>query len=174
MLINFVSLVSIFIKKKKVEKIIVESLVIGCLQVRINVINGKVNGDDRMITKQEVLDNYELLETSIDNRFGKRLVDFLTFEELSQIAKVNDEYKDKWVVEKEWTEENIVKQLVSDAEFGKEKAENERGISSALMTQVCEAWLFVLEDTDIPSDDWGYNLGFFERILKKYRGNLNV
>ena len=58
--------------------------------------------------------------------------------------------------------------------FEKEKAENERGISSALMTQVCEAWLFVLEDTDIPSDDWGYNLGFFERILKKYKGNLNV
>ena len=80
-----------------------------------------------MRTKQEVLENYKELETCIDNRFGKRLADFLTVEELSQIGiQVKDEYKKDWVVEREWTEENIIKKLVADAKFGKEKAEGEK------------------------------------------------
>ena len=57
---------------------------------------------------------------------------------------------------------------MKDAEFGKEKAESERGISSALMTEVCEAWLYVLEDDTIVSADYGYNLFFFQEILDKY------
>lgn len=122
-----------------------------------------------MKTKQEVLENYNKLETMFDNRFAKRLVDYLTVDELKTIGiKIKDEYVDNWEIDKEWTEENIIKELVSDAEFGKTKAENERGISSALMTEVCEAWLFVIEDDDITSDDYGYNLDFFNRILKKY------
>lgn len=122
-----------------------------------------------MKTKQEVLENYKKLETAIDNRFAKRLVDYLTVDELKTIGLVvKDEYVDDWVVEKEWTEENIIKNLISDAKFGKEKAENERGISSALMTEVCEAWLFVIEDNEIISSDYGYNLSFFNEILKKY------
>lgn len=122
-----------------------------------------------MKTKQEVLENYDKLETTFDNRFAKRLVDYLTVDELKTIGiKIKDEYVDNWEIDKEWTEENIIKELICDAEFGKTKAENERGISSALMTEVCEAWLFVIEDDDITSDDYGYNLDFFNRILKKY------
>lgn len=122
-----------------------------------------------MKTKQEVLENYKELETAIDNRFAKRLVDYLTVDELKTIGlEVKDEYVDDWVVEKEWTEENIIKNLISDAKFGKEKAENERGISSALMTEVCEAWLFIIEDNDIIAENWGYNLSFFNEILEKY------
>lgn len=122
-----------------------------------------------MLSKEKVLENYHKLETSIDIRFISRLVDFLTAEEVESLGyELKEGAKDDWKVEKEWTEENIIKQLIEDAEFGKEKAENERGISSALMTEVCEAWLFVLEDDSIVSDDWGYNLGFFEDILKKY------
>ena len=125
-----------------------------------------------MKSKNEVLDNYGKLETCIDNRFGKRLASFLTAEELDKTnLQVKDEYRDSWEVEKEWTEENIIEQLVSDAEFGKEKAENERGISSSLMTEVCEAWLFILEDDTIQPYDEHYNLDFFEEILEKYSEN---
>ena len=103
-----------------------------------------------MLSKEEVLDNYGKLETWIDSRFGKRLASFLTVEELDKTnLEVKDEYRDSWTVENEWTEENIIKELVSDAEFGLEKAENGRGISSSLMAEVCEAWLFVLEETDL-------------------------
>lgn len=124
-----------------------------------------------MRSKKEVLDNYNKLETCIDNRFGKRLADFLTIEELSKIGiKVKTEFIEDWVVEKEWTEENIIEQLISDAQFGMEKAENERGISSGLMTEVCEAWLFVLDDNSIVSCDVGYNYEFFKEILEKYSG----
>ena len=123
-----------------------------------------------MLSKQETLKQYKELETSIDNRFIKRLADFLTIEELSTIGiEVKDEYKETWVVEKEWTKKNVIEQLVKDAEFGKMKAENERGISSSLMTEVCEAWLTVLEDDEIVSSDFGYNLSFFEDILEKYQ-----
>lgn len=125
-----------------------------------------------MKTKKEVLDNYEKLETCIDHRFGKRLATFLTVEELPKInVIVTEEVIDEWPVEKEWTEQNIIGQLVSDAEFGMEKAKNERGISSSLMTEVCEAWLFILEDDTIEPLYEEYNLGFFEEILNKYSKN---
>ncbi len=125
-----------------------------------------------MLSKEEVLDNYKKLETCIDNRFGKRLAQYLTVEELDNTnLQVKDEYRDSWTVEKEWTEENIIKQLVSDAEFGLEKAENERGISSSLMAEVCEAWLFVLEDTDFEGySDSYYSISLFEGVLEKYGG----
>lgn len=122
-----------------------------------------------MLSKEEVLEQYGKLETSIDNRFGSRLANFLTVEELGKIGiTVKDEFRDSWEVNKEWAEENIIKQLISDAEFGLEKAENQRGISSALMTEVCEAWLVVLEDDSIKSDDIEYNYHFFRKILEKY------
>lgn len=122
-----------------------------------------------MLSKTVVLDNYSNLETTIDNRFGKRLSDFLTVEELEKTNfKVKEEYRDKWVPKKEWTERNIIQQLLSDAEFGKEKAKDERGISSALMTEVCEAWLYILEDDELKPNKWGYNLLFFQEILDKY------
>lgn len=125
-----------------------------------------------MLSKNEVLERYKELETTIDNRFGRRLANFLTVEELTGIGmKVKPEYKDDWVVEKEWKEENIIDQLVKDAEFGKMKAEDERGISSALMMEVCQSWLIVLEDSSINLDNYfGYGLEFFKKILKKYRG----
>jgi len=122
-----------------------------------------------MKTKQEILENYEKLETMFDKRFAKRLVDYLTVDELKTIGiEVKGEYVDNWVVNKRWTEENIIKELVSDAKFGKAKAEDERGISLSLMTEVCVAWLFVLEDKDIAPYGFNYNLGFFNRILRKY------
>ena len=37
------------------------------------------------------------------------------------------------------------------------------------MTEVCEAWLTVLEDDEIVSSNFGYNLPFFEEILEKYQ-----
>ena len=122
-----------------------------------------------MLSKKEVLERYDELETSIDNRLLKRLVDFLTVEELATInVAVKSKFVDDWTVEKEWTEENIIAKLISDAKFGLEKAENQRGISASLMTEVCEAWLVILEDDSIVAEDEGYNCSFFKEILEKY------
>ena len=61
-----------------------------------------------MLSKSEMLDKYTELETCIDNRFGKRLIDFLTVKELKTIdIQVKEEYIGTWEVKKEWTEENI-------------------------------------------------------------------
>lgn len=122
-----------------------------------------------MLNKSEVITQYKELETCIDNRFFKRFCKYLDVDEIEQCGfKVKEEAKADWKIECEWTEENIIKELISDAEFGLEKAENERGISSSLMTEVCEAWLVVLEDNDFESEDWGYNYHFFKDILNKY------
>lgn len=124
-----------------------------------------------MLDKSEVIAQYKELETSIDNRFFKRFCKYLNVDEVEQCGfQVKEEAKDDWEIECKWTEENIIKELVADAKFGLEKAENERGISSALMTEVCEAWLVVLEDDDFCSSDWGYNAPFFRDILEKYGG----
>ena len=124
-----------------------------------------------MLAKEEVLKNYKKLETCIDNRFFKRICKYLTADEIESLEIVefkDEEARNDWSPLKEWTEENIVEELVSDAEFGLQKAEDERGISSSLMTEVCEAWLFVLEDDELESSDWGYNYHFFKDILDKY------
>lgn len=128
-----------------------------------------------MLSKSEMLKKYPDLETCIDNRLLKRLVDYLTVEELAEIGiQVKSEFQETWTVKKEWNEENIIKELISDAKFGMEKAEDERGISASLMTEVCEAWLVILEDDSIVSDEWGYNYRFFEEIVKKYSEKVEL
>ena len=86
-----------------------------------------------MKTLQEILDNYNKYETSLEDRFGRRLCEFLTVEQMEQIGfELEDEYKEIHKP-KEWTEENIIAQLKEDVLFGWEKACDERGISSGLM-----------------------------------------
>lgn len=102
-----------------------------------------------------------------DRRFTKRFIDFLDVSEWEKFnfkLKEGAEHKPK-----EWTEENILKQLKDDLEFGIEKALNHRGISSELMTMVCLAWLDVLEDEDIDRNTYGYyGSELFKAIDKKY------
>ena len=125
-----------------------------------------------MRTKEEVIEVYDKLETCIDSRFIRRFCDFLTVDELEQCGtSVKEEYRSTWTVQKEWIERNIIEQLLEDANFGLEKAKNERGISSALMTEVCQAWLYVLEDDEIKPSDYGYNVSFFKQIIDKYGGH---
>lgn len=120
-----------------------------------------------MLTKTETIEQYKDLETTIDNRFFNRFCKYLNTDEIKQCGFTLREGV-KWEIESEWTQENIINELISDAKFGLEKAENERGISSGLMTEVCEAWLTILEDNEIVSEDTGYNVLFFKEILNKY------
>ena len=102
-----------------------------------------------MKEKKEILNNYEDYRVPLDDRFGSRLIDFLTIEEMGKIGfELKDEYKKDWKP-KEWKKENIIEQLKEDIEFGIEKAEDERGISSSLMFEVVKRWLMVLEDKEM-------------------------
>lgn len=68
----------------------------------------------------------------------------------------------------EWTEENILKQLKEDVDFGWEKCRAERGISSELMSEVVRRWCRVLEN-GLEDIDYGwYGDNVFNTVDKKY------
>lgn len=99
-----------------------------------------------MKTIDEIISNWKDWETFLDDRFGRRLIKFLTEEQCAKIGyELKDEYKGKHQP-KEWTKENILAQLKEDVEFGFEKALDKRGISSGLMFDVVLKWNRVLED----------------------------
>lgn len=120
-----------------------------------------------MKTIEEILNNYKEYVTVLDDRFGTRLCDFLTEEQGKKIGfTVVDGCE--WGEVKEFTEENVLKQLKEDIEFGYEKAMDERGISANLMYEVVRAWLKVLEDENEYPDYDDYGKEFFEEVAKNY------
>lgn len=85
-----------------------------------------------MKTLDEIVNNYEEWSVFLDDRFGVRLAQFLTQEQLEKIGfKWNSD--EPYPEPKEWTRENILVQLKEDVEFGFEKALDRRGISASLM-----------------------------------------
>lgn len=129
-----------------------------------------------MKTINEVINNYKEYATFLEDRFGVRLLDFLTVEQAEKIGFViKDEFKKEWKIEKEWTRENILNQLEQDVKFGWEKACNERGISSELMFNVVMSWNKVLEEG---LEDWNkdnyipYGKPLFIATAQKYNFEL--
>lgn len=119
-----------------------------------------------MKTLQEILENYNEYETPLEDRFGKRLCQFLTVSEARQIGFVfRNEAEHK---PNEWNEENILAQLKDDVLFGYEKCIDERAISASLMYEVVKAWCKVLENglDKIPYQDFGREM--FEKVASKY------
>ena len=122
-----------------------------------------------MKTIEEIIKNYENYETSIEDRFGRRLCQFLTREQMVKIGFELGGNVDH--IPKEWTRENIINQLKSDVEFGFEKALDKRGISSSLMFRVVMSWNKVLEEG---LEDWNednyryYGLPLFKATALKY------
>lgn len=125
-----------------------------------------------MKTIEEILKNYEEeWATFLDDRFGARLCQFLTEEQIESIGfSINEEYKGQHIP-KEWTRENILEQLKDDVEFGFEKALDRRGISSGLMFDVVRKWNKVLEEglEDWDEDHYAmYGLPLFKATAIKY------
>lgn len=99
-----------------------------------------------MKSLKEVLENYENeYEVFIEDRFGSRLCDFLTVEQAEKIGFLITG-NPKTHIPLKWTEDNILRQLKEDVEFGWEKCISERGISSCLMGAVVRRWCKILEN----------------------------
>jgi len=118
-----------------------------------------------------VLKNEDNLETTIDSRLGRRLYKFLTPEQAKSLG-FEDVEEDKEVIP--WTEENILKQLKEDVEFGIKKATGHRGLSAGLMWEVCNAWCNILENgLELDDDHYGYyGHLLFKSIDEKYNFGL--
>lgn len=118
-----------------------------------------------MKTLESVLENYNEYETFLDDRFGSRLIQFLTEDQIKQIGfRLKEGVYHQPI---EFTEENILKQLKRDVEFGWEKCLDHRGISSGLMADVVVSWCKVLENKfknlNTENEDYGY---YGNRIFK--------
>lgn len=120
---------------------------------------------------EEILKNYGEYKTYIQDRLGTRLCDFLTEEQAKKIGFKKVDESRPWPEPKEWTRENILKQLQDDVDFGFEKALNMRGISSSLMYSVVLGWNRILEEG---LEGWGednyaqYGLPLFKATAEKY------
>ena len=122
-----------------------------------------------MKTLDEIVNNYEEWSVFLDDRFGVRLAQFLTQEQLEKIGfKWNSD--EPYPEPKEWTRENILVQLKEDVEFGFEKALDRRGISASLMFAVVLRWNRVLEEglEDYPEDNYAMYLPLFKATAEKY------
>lgn len=132
-----------------------------------------------MKTIEDILNNYKEYETFMDDRFGRRFCKFLTVDQVKQLGfEFKDDEARKNHKQIPFTEENILKQLKEDVEFGWEKACDERGISSSLMYEVVLAWCKVLENDFA---DWTgesreqykpYGKPLFRAVAKKYGWEL--
>ncbi|ACO37119.1 unknown [Lactobacillus phage Lb338-1] len=110
----------------------------------------------------------------LDARDTLRLADFVP---LKDLATIGCTAKKGWKPIK-LTRENVLKELAKDLAFGWEKANDERGISSALMAYVVTMWDWVLEDKDYqlvdPDQDYSdYNRDTFKWVAKKYNMKLD-
>lgn len=123
-----------------------------------------------MKTIQEIIDNWDDYITEIDDRFGRRFINFLTEEQANKIGwRAADGHE--WREPKEWNRENILEQLKEDVAFGFEKALDRRGISASLMFDVVLKWSRILEEGH---EDWDegdyaqYGLPLFKATAEKY------
>lgn len=125
----------------------------------------------------EVLDNYnEIYRVLVEDRFGIRLCQFLTIDEMKRIGFTIDAKHAATHQPLEWTEENVLKQLKEDVEFGYKKAVNERGISSSLMYMVVLDWCKVLDNefSNWTANDYGdYGKPLFIAVANKYGWTLS-
>lgn len=125
-----------------------------------------------MKTREQVVKEH--VSQTFDHRDLHRLADFWPEEELHQLGFEVIEGKKgvhKW---KEWTRENILKQLEHDVAFGFEKALNQRGISSGLMFYVVKMWNWILEEglEDFSNENYTqYGLPLFKATAVKYGFN---
>lgn len=92
----------------------------------------------------------------LDHRWTKRFLDFIPTDEWEKYGfKYSGCSPEEPFEVKEWTEENILKQLKADTEFAIEKATNHRGISASLMNGVLQSWCIVLEN-GLETTDYGW------------------
>ena len=97
-----------------------------------------------MKTLDEVLNNFK--SNCVDGRDAHRLSEFVEEKDLHKLGlSMKEEYVGTHTAI-EFNRENILERLQRDVNFGVEKAVNQRGISTSLMTDVVKMWNDILED----------------------------
>lgn len=124
-----------------------------------------------MKTLEQIAKEYK--SETLDGRDLTRLSIFIPYNMLNDFGiKPKDEYDDEEIWNKhikEFTRENILKQLEEDVDFGFEKALDKRGISASLMYEVVRMWNWILEEGLEDFDSYAqYGLPLFKATAVKY------
>lgn len=124
-----------------------------------------------VLTKEQVLEavkSGERKSNCLDYRDFARLCNYFSPQEWPHFGFKLKEGTEPPPI-KEWTEENIKKDLEEDLAFAFEKALNKRGISASLMYEVIKMWLWILEDPLQDFEEYAYyGLPLFKAVAVKY------
>ena len=127
-----------------------------------------------MKTKEEILEAVENETTwnrdmceAVDSRDYNRIIEYFDVDDFDVFGFCLNEGGVHGP--KEYTEENIKKDMLDSLEFAIEKALDQRGISASLMFEVMKMWLWVLEDDEFDDVPYGfYGLPLYRAIENKY------
>jgi len=123
-----------------------------------------------MKTKEEILKAVEngKKSESLDSRDFERLSDYFSVSEWKAFGFSLKEGQEAPKV-KEWTKENILKDLKEDLDFGFDKVLGQRGLSAGAMNDVVKMWMWVLNDElQYHSDYAQYGLPLLKAVALKY------
>lgn len=109
-------------------------------------------------------------EGAIDGRDKGRFADFVPFERVHEagLELAEGMTKELWGNTIEWTQENVLKQLKEDVEFGLDKAYGQRGISAQCMFACVNMWCHLLENGLAEDHYDDYGVAFFEKVRDHY------
>ncbi len=120
-----------------------------------------------MKTLKYIKENYK--SEVLDGRDISRLIQFVPENELKGFGI---ELKEEFIGKHKpipFTKENVLEQLKKDVAFGFDKALDNRGISSDLMSQVVRMWNWILEEGLEDFDEYPmYGLPIFKATALKY------
>lgn len=123
-----------------------------------------------MIKLETILENWSEWEMEFDDRFGRRLTQFLSIEDLEKIGYSTSDTNHSPIP---WTEENVLAQLKEDIEFAWEKACNKRNLSACLMVSVIQRWCDALENKlEYDPDYTDYGKSFIHEVDQYYGWHL--
>lgn len=117
----------------------------------------------------------DFVSRAIDNRDIHRLLEFIPYEYLEHFGVEVEDTEAEWnSTLLEYTEENVLKQLKCDVDFGFDKALNRRGLSAGLMFGVVQMWNTILENelADWPDNNYAqYGLPLLKATALLYNFN---
>lgn len=108
-----------------------------------------------------------------DGRDVGRFLNFVPHTEWEQFGGSLEEGSEP-PTPREWTEENVRKQLADDIQFGWEKAYYGRGLSAPAMVACIELWTIILDKHMVCSEYRDYGKEYIKSVAKEFNVELNT